>query len=97
MSAAAVPPRLESLGAGPDGRWPRCEQLVDIPPHQVRWVAPPVGSEHAAELLRQALVADTVLAAVDTARDLGRLTVASARLAMHTAQRAGRRRPPWLR
>ena len=93
-----MPPygRTPSPRPGP-GRYPRADELLDVPPHQVPWVAPPVGADHATELLRQALVADAQLAALDTARDLGRLTVASARLAMLAAQRAGRRRPSWFR
>lgn len=81
-------------------RFPRADELLDVAPHEVPWVAPPVGTDHAAELLHQALVADAQRAALDTARGirgLGELTVASARLAVLTAQRAGRRKPPWLR
>lgn len=84
--------------AEPCPRWPRADHLVDVPPEQVPWAHPPhPGSEHAAELLRQALVADALGAAVDMGRAAGRLTVASARLAAHTASRLQRRgaRPPW--
>lgn len=79
-----LPPR-----PGPGVRYPRADQLMDVPPEQVPWVAPPVGPEHAAELLRQALVADVQRSALE-------LTVASVRLAAHTARRATRRRSPWL-
>lgn len=78
-------------------RYPRAAELVDVPTHEVPWVAPPVGSDHATELLRQALVADVQRAALDAGRAAGELTVASARLAMLAAQRVRRRKPPWLR
>lgn len=76
--------------------WPRADTLADVPPDEVPWAHPPhPGSDHAAELLRQALVADALGAAVDIGRAAGRLTVASARLAAHAAHRAGRRRRPF--
>lgn len=78
-------------------RYPRADELVDVRPDQVPWVLPPVGADHASELLRQALVADVQRAALDAGRAAGELTVASARLAMHTLRRSGRRKPPWLR